>query len=407
MTTPITLTNGLRLVLIPTDTEIVAVRAFWPGGSGQETAATQGLAHLLSTVLTKGCGTLGSQAIASKIEMVGASLSADNQSDYFLGGISCLVRDLPALLHLFAEILREPTFPEQELELERRNTLQAIKSQQERPFTVAYNHLRQQLYGTTHPYSFPDYGTNETIQQLSQNDLATYHQRVCQPNHMVLCIACSLTEAQLLSLVEACFGAWVVNEPALLAPIADVQLPPTRHTITQTTQQATLLLGYPTVGLNDHDHIALKLLSTYLGSGLSSRLFIELREKKGLAYEVSAFYPAKLGKSHFVTYIGTAPENLEVAEAGLRQEAQRLTEIALTADELVIAKNKMLGQYALGKQSSAQLARVLGVYEFLGWGTAYDQQYPELIEALTAETIQTVAARYFSTEPSMTLVGPA
>ena len=132
---------------------------------------------------------------------------------------------------------------------------------------------------------------------------------------------------------------------------------------------------------------------------------MELREKRGLAYDVSAFYPTRLGQSQFVAYMGTAPENAATALEGLRFEVERLRHTLLTADELRAAKNKLLGQYALGKQTNAQLAQLLGWYEVLGLGVEFDQHFQEMTTAVTAEDTKAIAQEFFHT-PYISLLGP-
>ncbi|MFM7426793.1 MAG: M16 family metallopeptidase, partial [Elainella sp.] len=173
----------------------------------------------------------------------------------------------------------------------------------------------------------------------------------------------------------------------------------------QDTQQAIVMLGYLASPIYAADHFALKLLNTYLGNGLSSRLFVELREKRGLAYDVSAFYPTRIDTSHFVTYIGTAPENAAIALEGLHQEVTRLQETLLSDEELQAAKNKLLGQYALGKQTNAQIAQIFGWYEMLNLGIDYDQQFQQAVAAVTATEIQQAAQRHMD-HPYISLVGP-
>jgi predicted Zn-dependent peptidase len=166
------------------------------------------------------------------------------------------------------------------------------------------------------------------------------------------------------------------------------------------------MLGYLASSVQDTDYAALKLLNTYLGNGLSSRLFVELREKRGLAYDVSAFYPTRQSASTFVVYMGTAPENTATALDGLRTEVERLCSDPLSIDELQTAKNKLLGQYALGKQTNAQLAQVYGWYEALGLGIEFDIQFQKELSSVTPEMAQSAATRYFI-EPYVSLVGPA
>jgi predicted Zn-dependent peptidase len=166
------------------------------------------------------------------------------------------------------------------------------------------------------------------------------------------------------------------------------------------------MLGYLAAAVREWDYPVLKLLSTYLGNGLSSRLFVELREKRGLAYDVSAFYPTRLDCSQFVIYIGTAPNNTAIALEGLRTEAERLRHTELTPEELQAAKNKLLGQYALGKQTNAEMAQLFGWYETLGLGMEFDTQFQEAVAQVTSETAQKVASDRFL-QPYVSLVGPA
>ena len=149
----------------------------------------------------------------------------------------------------------------------------------------------------------------------------------------------------------------------------------------------------------------LKLISTYLGNGLSSRLFVELREKRGLAYDVSAFFPTRLDTAPFITYMGTAPTNTEIAIEGLSTEVERLTKTILSEEELQGAKNKILGQYALGKQTNGEIAQTYGWYETLGLGIDFDLSFQAAIPPITPEKIHEVANHYLS-QPYLSLVKP-
>ncbi|NEO02189.1 MAG: insulinase family protein, partial [Moorea sp. SIO3I7] len=135
-------------------------------------------------------------------------------------------------------------------------------------------------------------------------------------------------------------------------------------------------------------------------------LFVELREKRGLAYDVSALFPTRQSASTFIAYMGTAPENTETALVGLVTEVERLCSQQLSQDELQVAKNKLLGQYALGKQTNGQLAQVYGWYETIGLGVEFDTLFQQDVTRVTPEMAQAAANRYFI-EPYISLVGPA
>ncbi|MER3433143.1 MAG: peptidase M16 [Leptolyngbya sp. ERB_1_1] len=404
------LSNGITVLVTENPSaDIIAARLFFKAGSRWEPHDKAGLSHLVAAVMTKGTENHSSLEIAERVESIGASLSTDAASDYFLLSLKTVSADFPEMLNLAGELLRSATFPESEVELERRLALQAIRSQQEQPFTVALDRLRHAIYGD-HPYALSGLGTTETVENLTRQDLQTYYKTYFRADNLTISIAGRITPDQAVAQVENILGDW----KAPLTPFADLDLPivtpnPTWSTVPQDTQQSIVILGYlaPSVQADTmKDYAALKLLNTYLGNGLSSRLFVELREKRGLAYEVSAFYPTRLDTSYFVTYMGTAPGNTETAFSGLKTEVDRLCAAPLSDEEIQTAKSKLLGQYALGKQTNSQLAQIFGWYETLGLGVEFDTQFQEAISRITANAAQETACHYFG-DPYVSLLGPA
>ncbi len=390
------LDNGIVVIAVENSAaDIIASRIFLRVGSHCEPLEKIGLSHLLSAVLTKGTNQLSSIEIAERVESVGAYLSADAANDYFLLSLKTVSTDWPEMLQLAGEILRSPSFPESEVELEKHLTIQGIRSQKEQPFTVAYEQLRQAIY-PNHPYGVSILGTETTVSSLSRANLELYHQTHFHPNNMVISIAGRMTSEEAVEQVERVFGDW---QPTEILPaktqLSSLTSHPCQVTTPQETQQSIVMLGHLAPSVQEKEYAALKLLSTYLGNGLSSRLFVELREKRGLAYDVSAFYPTRQLASIFAVYIGTAPENTEIAFDGLRTEVERLCTTQLSSDELQTAKNKLLGQYALGKQTNAQLAQVYGWYETLGLGIEFDLQFQEDVAQVTPTDAQAVAQKIF------------
>lgn len=404
-----TLSNGMVALVTENPTaDIIAARLFIRAGSRWETAAQAGLSHLITAVLTKGTDRFSSLEIAEQVETVGASLNTDTSTDYFLLSLKTVSADFPQILKLAAALLRTPTFPETELELERRLTLQAIRSQQEQPFTLAFDQLRTMMYGN-HPYALPGLGTEATVTTLTRTDLQQYHATHFRPDNLVVSLSGRITPDAAIALLQETFGDWAApSQPLPTIEFPAVQSKPLCQAISQTTQQSILMVGYLTPGVSNPtvlpDYVALKLLNTHLGNGLSSRLFVELREKRGLAYEVSAFYTTRLDAAQFVAYMGTASDNTAIALEGLQSELDRVQAIELEPHELQAAKNKLLGQYALGKQTNTQLAHLYGWYETLGLGIEFDQQFQAQAAQTTSQDIQAVAQRYL-TAPYVSLVG--
>ena len=403
----IVLPNGITLIIVENQAANLIAGRFFLKNAGLiwENLPQAGLSHLVAAVITKGTEKLSAIDIAEKVESTGASLGADASTDYFLLSLKTVAHDFPSMLQLLGEVMRSPTFPDMEVELEKRLTIQSIRSQQEQPFNVAFNQLRAMMY-PEHLYGVSILGTEKTVAGLSRQDLQQYHQTYFRPDNLVISISGRITKTEAISLIEKVFADWQIPpSPLPTRKLFSPRLNPSQQSIAQETQQSIIIFGYLASSVNSEDYPVLKLISTYLGNGLSSRLFVELREKKGLAYDVSAFYPTRLDVAPFVSYIGTAPQNTEIAMVGLRTEIERLAEVQLTETELQGAKNKLLGQYALGKQTNSEIAQILGWYESLGLGIEFDRLFPENIERVTAERVQKVANSYL-TKPYISMVGP-
>ncbi|MEM8828176.1 MAG: pitrilysin family protein [Cyanobacteria bacterium P01_G01_bin.19] len=401
------LDNGITLIVVENQAaDIISGRFFLKGaGTIAEQPQQAGLAHLVSAVITKGTQKLSALEIAEKIESIGAGLGADASTDYFALSLKTVSADFPEMLELLGEIMRSPVFPASEVELERKLTIQGIKSQKEQPFNVAFNQLRQQMY-PQHPYGVSVLGTEDTVASLTREDLQRYHQTYFRPDNLIISLSGRITQEAAVKLIERVFGDWQKPElpfvsTTLISPVAN----PTQAEIIQDTQQSIVMLGYLGTKVKSDDYAVLKLISTYLGNGLSSRLFVELREKRGLAYDVSAFFPTRIDTAPFITYMGTAPTNTEIAIEGLSTEVERLTNTTLSEEEVQGAKNKLLGQYALGKQTNGEIAQTYGWYETLGLGVNFDSNFQNAIPPITPKKITEVARRYLS-QPYISLVKP-
>ena len=406
-TTRTQLANGLTVIVTSNPVaDIISAHIFIKAGQAQETPETAGLFTLLTDTIIKGTASKTSLQIAEAIESIGASFGSDVAADYSQVSLKTVSADFPSVLALAAEVIREPNFPENEVALEKRLITQGIRSLKEQPFSVAYNRLRETLYAG-HPYGLSHEQSEQGIARLTRQDLLNACQQYFRPDNIVISIAGRIASEQANQLVEDLFGDW--QKPT--APLPKTSFPQLRvaaqQTVTvQNTNQAFVILGHLAGAVSHVDYPALKLMSTYLGNGLSSRLFVELREKRGLAYDVSTFYPTRLEPAAFVAYIGTAPQNVQIALEGLQHELDRLKTTPLTSEDLQVSKNKILGQYALGKQTNSQIAQTLGWYEVLGLGIKFDQGFQEAIAAVSLADVQSAAQRHFTAQHA-SILGPA
>ena len=273
--------------------------------------------------------------------------------------------------------------------------MENIHFQKEQPFNVALDQLRKAMY-CHHPYGISILGEDISVKNLKNTDLFYFHQKYFRPDNIVISISGRIDPDHAKTLVEEVFGDWQIPNTELSTALNLSKIPasPQQVITPQDTHQSIVMLGYLGASVYSPDYAALKLLSTYLGNGLSSRLFVALREKQGLAYEVSAFYPTRIFAASFIIYMGTAPENIEKALSGLHKEVKLLSRDGLSTTSLQTSKNKILGQYALGKQTNAQIAQVYGWYEIMGLGIDFDQLFQEVILMVSIEDTIKIARKY-------------
>jgi zinc protease len=400
------LPNGITLIITPSNTtDIVAGRIFVKAGSYFDPPGRSGLSNLLASLLTKGTAEKSAMEIAHQIESVGAGVGSEANNDHVEVSFKSVTADFPDILRLVGEIMRNPEFATQQIALEQKMAIERIRSQSERPLTLAFQQLRKSIY-QDHPYAQALLGTTDSVASITRDELLSFHQTYFRPDLITISIAGNVNLADTEKLVDEIFVDWLM--PAVPAPQIIpglVSNRPQQQTLAKPTKQSIVMLGHLSVSATDPDYFALRAIDSYLGSGLSSRLFVELREKRGLAYEVASVFSTKIDRSIFAVYMGTANEKVSMAINGLQGEMARLCVAKLSEEELADTKTKLLGKYALSKQTNGQLAYIYGWYESLGLGWDFDRTLSRSIDALTTDKIEEVAVKYFDRPYHLSVVG--
>ncbi|GAB4210404.1 MAG: pitrilysin family protein [Synechococcales cyanobacterium] len=399
------LANGIRLITLENPVIEVVAAHFAFGVSPSAIPTSQaGLAHLLAAVLTKGTTHHSSHDIALCFADWGARLSVEVNTDTLELNSKCMAAEFSQMLALIAEVIQSPQFPEAEVEREQLLLLQTIRTRHEQALGSLYELVCRHLYGD-HPYAEAFVGTVETVSALRPQDLLAAHQRLFQPDNLVITVVGSLSASHVRTLVEQQFAQWQPLPPPPAPPAPGIpSYHATRLTLNQPSQQTTLLLAYLGCSVFSPDYLPLSLLVNYLGNGLSSRLFVEMREKQGLAYEVSAFFSMRRDPAPLVVYLATAAANTDQALTQLRQEMTRLCQNPLTESEWLATQRKVLGHYALGQQTNSQTAQRLGWFEVMGLGYGFARDYPQLVMQSTPDMGWTVAKKYLQ-DPIVALAG--
>jgi predicted Zn-dependent peptidase len=384
---------------------ILAARLVIRGGSGIDPHGGRGAHQLLAGLMTRGCGDLDAEALADLIEGAGAGLRAEAQEDALLLGLKCAADDAAALLPLLLRMVRQPVLAADQFELERQLNLQMLQRQREDPFQLAHDQLRQLLFDHG-PYGHDPLGVEEELEALCPGDLTPLLADLGRQGAVL--VLCGDSPAGVIELLEEELVAapWATALPKSSTCPGGPELRQRSACLEQDTEQLVLMLGTATVPLGHEDALALRLLQAHLGLGMSSRLFVTMREERGLAYDVGVHLPARCGPSPYMMHLSTSAERAEEATSCLLDEWQRLLEKPLTEAERNLALAKFIGQEAMGRQTCGQIAERRAL--LLGHGLPVDhvERTVEQAADLSGADLQAAARRWLQ-HPSLSLVGPA
>lgn len=404
-TAPLTLPGGLPLWIEPrSGPAILAARLIIPGGSGADPRHGRGAHQLLAGLMTRGCGNLDAEALADLIEGAGAGLRADAQEDALLVGLKCAADDAATLLPLLLRMVRQPSLAADQFELEQQLNIQTLQRQREDPFQLAHDGLRQLLYNDG-PYGHDPLGVEEELAALAPEALPPLVRDLGRRGAVL--VLCGDAPDGVIELLEDELAAapWSTGLPQGEPPVAE---PARGHRLgrqIQDTEQLVLMLGAATVPLGHPDALPLRLLQDHLGVGMSSRLFVVMREERGLAYDVGVHMPTRCGPAPWVMHLSTSADRAEEATACLLDEWQRVLETPLVEEERTLALAKVRGQEAMGRQTCGQIADRLAV--LLSHHLPLDQVERSLERAARLEGTDLLgAAQRWLQRPCLSLVGP-
>ena len=399
------LPNGMTVIVrenpaAPVVTASLQVRA----GSRFETPETAGITNFLLRTMIRGTSRRSATELAEAAEEIGGSLDASGEVESAEIRGEALARHWEGLLGLIAEVALEPSFPGEEIERERRLILSQIKTRAETPFTLSLDALLRELYAS-HPYAWPGVGLASAVGRFARGDLVARYRAVFQSERVVLAVSGQVSHARVVRTSERLFaklprsGAGEVGAAAPATPVG------ARRVLERPAQQAQVLVGYLGPGLSDPAYPAVRVLGAVLGGGMAGRLFVELREKRGLAYALGVLIPFRTGPSFFVTHLGTAPENSAAAEAGLLAELERIRQAPVGREELARAKAYLLGNFALDRRTNARQAWYLAFFEVIGAGWDFPERYAQALDAVTAADVEAAAQR-FLVRPTIVVLQP-
>lgn len=391
--------NGLRAVVSEQKAvPMVVLSLSFDAGSRRDPAGQEGLAALTADLLTEGTRRRSARQLSEEVDALGASLDAGADLDSGEISLTILRKDLDRGLELFFDVLREPSFPEAEVERRREAALAAIRAEQDAPGRLAARQFLSTVFGNE-PYGHLPIGNVDSVARLRRSDLVAFHARRYRPEQAVLSVAGDITMEEVVRRFEKGLANW----PAVAAdafPAPDGSPAAARTTrIDRPLTQTNLVLGHRGLARRDPDYLAVSVMNFILGGGgFTSRLMESVRVKGGLAYSVSSSVSANLEPGVFQVVLQT--KNATAGEA-LRKtcdEIRRIRDEKVTEEELTAAQLYLTGSFPLRLDSNAKIASFLGQVEFFGLGEDYANRYADRIRAVTVEDVQRVARRLLDPE---------
>jgi len=404
-----TLSNGLRVVLVEDRRfPLVTVRLAFEAGSKFDPKDLPGLSEAVATLLTEGTKTRASRQIAEELAEIGGVLKAASGSDGLTAQGNALAENLPRLLDLLADVTLNASFPEDEVKLYKAKRTQELLNERSDAAFWADQTINAVVYGS-HPYSRIN-PTPESIASLDRDTLARFRDAHLAPNNATLILLGAIpAREEALKLINARFSAWQRRElPARPAP----EFPAPKHTLTLVDRpgsvQADIRVGRLAVDQLNRDYFPLLVGNAILGVGASSRLFTDIREKQGFAYDAHSSLRPHKNAGLFTAVTQVRNEVLEPALQAVLKELETIAKERVAAAELTDVKNYISGSFVMGLETQAGLATQLANMKLLGLPANYLETYTARVRPVEPDEIQAAAAKYM--EPaaaSIVVVGDA
>jgi zinc protease len=409
-----TLSNGVSVIVQESRaTPTFALRASVAAGGLVEPRDRLGVAGMTASMLSRGTQRRSALEFATALEDVGAVLGAGADTLVTTVTGHALTRDFDLVMDLFAEMLREPSFPAADVERLKGEALAGVTQAKTNPDRVADRAFERIVYPVGHPMRPETFEETEaSITRLTRDDLVAFHRRQYGPDRMIVVMVGDVTPDRVRDALEKRLGDWPRNpaaQPTVLPDLPIQAAPATAEIPIPDKSQTSIVWGH-SGGLRrqDPDFYAAQVMSLILGGGaLVSRLGSAIRDEQGLAYSVYSYFDASLYPGPFRTILGTNPANAKKAVVALETEIQRIRRDGVTAREVDEAVAYLTGRFPLRLETNAGVSEILWAMEFYGLGDDYIDRYSGYYRAVTAAQVNEAARAHLHPDrATVVLSGP-
>lgn len=398
--------KGIKALLVEDyAVPLIAVSFSFKGGSTQDADGREGTASLLTNLLDEGAGDLDSQAFQVALDDNGMKYSFNASQDSFSGSIQALKSESARSFELLTLMLNKPKFDADPIERMKSSRMNRLRAAETNPQAIASKALRDALY-PNHPYGRPTGGTLETMPAITKQDLETYRKNVFARDNLVVGVVGAISPDELKVMLDQVFGP--LEEKAKLKAVPETEVK-TGETIAVdfNTPQTTITMAMPGIKRDSKDFYAAYLMNYVLGGGsFASRLYEEVREKRGLAYGVYSYLGTKDHSGIVGAGTATSASNTDKAIEVILAEIEKMAKDGPTAEELDKAKKYIKGSYAISNlDTSGKIASVLSAIQSADLGIDYIDKRASYLDAVTLEDAKAVAQKLLSSKPTIVTVG--
>lgn len=388
--------NGAVLLVYPRPSlPMVQVSMRVRAGSIFDPPGRAGLAATVSRLLTRGTGRRSAREVSETIDFVGGELGAAADEDYAVVSLKVLKKDISLGMDLLSDILLQPAFHSEELERQRSETLSEILHDKDDPGKVADKAFSRIVYDG-HPYGWPTEGLEDTVPAITREDVVRFHKAYYRPNSAIIAVVGDVNVAEAQTLFDGYLASWKRAEvPAIDPARLPIYPSPVLKLIDKDLSQSNLILGHGGIRRSNPDFYSVYLMNYILGGGgFSSRLLINIRDRRGLAYSVGSSFDAKYAGGAFRVGLQTKNATANEAIGEILKEMKLMGDKLVGEDELQEAKDYLTGSFPLRVDSNSKIADYLTYVEFYGLGLNYFEDFPRHIAAVTRESILQAGRSY-------------
>jgi len=399
-----TLDNGLRVLLREDHIfPIVTIYLALEGGLRYEDSNLNGISNLTASLWPKGTKSHNSQEIAEMVESKGTSVGGFSGQNSFGLTLHFLAEDLDFGLGLLEDLIVHPTFPEDELSKLKEQVNAAILTQEDNVVYMTSRAVRQSLF-KTHPYRMDTLGTKESIAKIQREDIVQFYKDLSVPNNMVLAVYGDIDSKKVLAAIENKFAQLPKKEISLVKHQEQPLQQPIEKTQSMDKEQAVVMLGFqgPLIGSADEEGV--DILTSIIGGGMNSRLFLKVREELGKAYHLSGRYVPGPDMGLIIFYAATTDADVEKVKEILKEQLVEIRDKAVSDVELTEVKTYLKGVNQMSLETNASLASVTALEELYGLGFRHYKDYNQNIDKVTKDDIQRIAGLYLDLKKAVLVI---